>query len=149
MAEELACNNPLMNVSLPRQWLGRGETAAVGYQSVGPMSKYRGGWKPPTGYLPYVPKNQAEYGHHLVVIPYNEVHGQVGQLHPRKPGVGKHMAEREQKAEIFCAHNPERYTRGANTELHHTIVGIMQNYNKNFSELRISNVCNLAGLKVY
>ena len=25
----------------------------------------------------------------------------------------------------------------------------MQNYNKKFSELRISNVCNLAGVKIY
>ena len=40
--EKLACNKPLMNVSVPRQWLGRGETAAEGYQSVGPISKYQG-----------------------------------------------------------------------------------------------------------
>ena len=40
MAEKLAYNEPLINVSFPRQWLGRGATAAVGYQSVGPIIKY-------------------------------------------------------------------------------------------------------------
>ena len=40
MADKLACNEPLMNVSVPRQWIGRLATAAVGYQSVGPISKY-------------------------------------------------------------------------------------------------------------
>ena len=44
MSEKLACNEPLMNVSVPRQWLGRGVTAAAGYQSVGPIRKYQGGW---------------------------------------------------------------------------------------------------------
>ena len=33
----------------------------------------------------------------------NEAHGQVEQIHPGTPDVGKHMAEREQKAEIFRA----------------------------------------------
>ena len=32
MAEKLAFNKPLMNVSVPRKWLIRGGTAAVGYQ---------------------------------------------------------------------------------------------------------------------
>ena len=63
--------DPLMNVSVPRQWLGRGAIEAVRYQSVEPISKYQGGWKPPAGYPPYVPKKQAEYGHHLVVMPKN------------------------------------------------------------------------------
>ena len=90
-----------MNVSLPRQWLGRGVTSALGYQSVGPIIKYQGVWQPPAGYLPYVPKNQAEYGHHLVVMSKNEVHGQAGRLHPGTPGLGQHTAEREQKVEIF------------------------------------------------
>ena len=31
MAEKLACNNPLMNVSVPRKWIGRRATSAVGY----------------------------------------------------------------------------------------------------------------------
>ena len=43
MADKLACNEPLMNVSAPRQWLGRVATAAAGYQSVGPIRKYQGG----------------------------------------------------------------------------------------------------------
>ena len=33
--------------------------------------------------------------------------------------------------------------------MHPTIVGMMQNYNKKFSKLRISNVCKLAGVKIY
>ena len=37
MAEKLACNEPLMKVSFRRQWLGRGVTAAAGYQSVVPI----------------------------------------------------------------------------------------------------------------
>ena len=32
MFEKLAWNEPLMNVSLPTQWLGRGATEASGYQ---------------------------------------------------------------------------------------------------------------------
>ena len=115
MIEKLACNEPLMNVSVPRQWIGRGATSAADYQSVGTIRKYQGGWQPLAGYLPYVPKNQAEYGHHLVVMPKNEVHGQLGNLHPGKPCVGQHMAEREQKAGIFQAHYPELYTGGVNT----------------------------------
>ena len=94
-------------------------------------------------------KNQADYGHHLVVMPKNELHGQVGQLQPGKPGVGKHMVEREQKAEIFWEQYPERYTGGTNTEVQPTIEGMMHNYNKNFSKLRISNICKLAGMKIY
>ena len=78
MAEKLACNEPLMNGSVPRQWLERGETAAAGYQLVGTISKYQGGWQPLVGYLPYVPKKKAEYSHHLVVMPKKEAHGHVG-----------------------------------------------------------------------
>ena len=107
MAEKLACNEPLMNVSVPIQWLGRGATAVAGYQSVGPIIKYQGGWQQHAEYTPYVPKNLAEYGHHVVVMPKNEVHGQVGQLQPGTPGVGQHMAECEQKSEIFRPHYPE------------------------------------------
>ena len=77
-----------------------------------PIIKYQGGWQPPAGYPPYVLKNKADYGHHLVVMPNDEVHGQVGQLQPGTPGVGKHMAEREQKSEIFWAQYPELYTGG-------------------------------------
>ena len=58
-----------MVVTVPRQWLVRGATAAVGYQSVVPISKYQGGWQPPAVYPPYVPKKQAYYGHHMFVIP--------------------------------------------------------------------------------
>ena len=101
------------------------------------------------GYLPYVPKKKAEYGHHLVVMPKNEAHGQVLQLQPGTPGVGKHMAEREQKAEIFWAQYLERYTGGTKTEVHPKIAGMVQNYKKKFSELCIINVCKLAGVKIY
>ena len=59
------------------------------------------------------------------------------------------MAEREQKVEIFRAQYPEHYTREANTEVHPKISGIMQNYNKKFSKLRIRNVCKLKGVKIY
>ena len=34
MDEKLACNESFMNMSVPRQWLGRGATAAAGYNSV-------------------------------------------------------------------------------------------------------------------
>ena len=61
---------------------------------------------------PYVTKKQAEYGHHLVFMPKIEAHGQVGQLKPGTPGVGQYTAEHEQKAEIFRAQYPERYTGG-------------------------------------
>ena len=61
------------------------------------ISKHQGGWQPPAVYPPYVPKKKAEYVHHLVVMPKNELHGQVGQLQPGAPGVGEHMAKREQK----------------------------------------------------
>ena len=101
MADKLAFNEPLMNMSVPRQWIGRGATAAAGYQSVGPISKYQSGWQPLAGYPPYVPKKQAEYSHHLVVMPKNEAYGQVGELQSGTPGLGQHMAECEQKAEIF------------------------------------------------
>ena len=59
------------------------------------------------------------------------------------------MAKREQKAEMFWEKYPERYTGEVNTEVHHKIAGMMQFYNKKFSELSISNVCNLAGVKNY
>ena len=75
MAEKLACNKPLMNVSVPRQCIVGGATAAAGYQSVGPINKYQGGWKPPVGYPPYVPKKKAKYGHHQFFMLKNEVHG--------------------------------------------------------------------------
>ena len=140
MTEKLACNKPLINVSVPRQWLGRGVAATAGFQSVGPISKYEGGWQPPAVYPPYVPKKQSEYGHHLVIMPKNEAHGQVGQLQPGTPGVGQYTEEREKKAELFQAHYPERYTGRTNTVVHPTISGMMQNYNKKFSELRISNM---------
>ena len=57
MAKKLACNEPLMNVSVPRKWLGRGSTEAAGYNSVEPIIKYQGGWQPPAGYPPYVPQD--------------------------------------------------------------------------------------------
>ena len=41
------------------------------------------------------------------------------------------------------------YRGGANTEVHPTIEDMMQNYNKMFSKLCISNACNLAGVKIY
>ena len=59
IAEKLACNESLVNVSVPRQWLGRGVTLAAGYQSVVSIRKYQGGWQPPAGYPTYVPKKQA------------------------------------------------------------------------------------------
>ena len=149
MAYKLACNKTLMNVSVPRQWIGRGVKVAAGYQSVGPIRKYQGGWQLPAGYPPYVPKKETKYVHNLVFMPKNEAHGQVGQIHPGTPGAGKHMAEREQKAEIFRAHYPERYTGGTNTKVHPTIAGMMQNKNKNFSEVRIRKVCKMAGVKFY
>ena len=33
--------------------------------------------------------------------------------------------------------------------MHPTIACMMQNYNKKFSKLRISNVCNIAGVTIY
>ena len=101
MDDKLVCNETLMNLSVPRQWLGRGATAAAGYQSVGPISKYQGGWQPPAGYPPYGPKNKSEYVHHLVVMTKNEVNVQVGQLQPVAPVVGQRMADRELKTELF------------------------------------------------
>ena len=69
MADKLAYNEPLVNMSVPRQWLGRGATLSAGYKSVGPIRKYQGGWQPPAGYPPYVTKKQSKYGNHLVVMP--------------------------------------------------------------------------------
>ena len=54
MAEKLSFNEPLMNMSVPRQWIRRGATAAAAYQSVGPIRKYQCGWQPPAAYPPYV-----------------------------------------------------------------------------------------------
>ena len=59
------------------------------------------------------------------------------------------MAKPEQKMEIFWSQYLERYIGDTNTELHPTIEGTMQNYNNKFLELRISNVCKLAGVKIY
>ena len=59
------------------------------------------------------------------------------------------MSEREKKAEIFQAQYPERYTGEANTEAQPRISDMMKNYNKNLSELRIRNVCNFTGVKIY
>ena len=80
-----------------------------------PIIKYRGGFQPSAGYLPYVPKKHAKYGHHLFVMPKNELHGRVGQIYPGAPGVGEKKDKCEQKAEIFRAQYPERYTEEANT----------------------------------
>ena len=113
----------------PAQWLGRGATSAAGYQLVGNIRKYQGGWQPPAGYLPYVLKNQAEYGHHLVVMPKNEAHGQVGQIQPGTPGVGQHMVEREKKQKPFGHSTQNVIQEGENTEVQPTIKCIMQNYN--------------------
>ena len=74
-------------------------------------------------------------------MPKNEVHGRGEQLHPGATAVGQHMDKREKKVEIFQAQYPERYTGEANTKVHPTIAGMLQNYNKKFSELHISNVC--------
>ena len=87
--------------------------------------------------LIHVTQKQVKYGHHLFVMPNNEVHGQVGQLHPGAPGIGQKMAECEQKVEIFRAKYPERYIGGSNTEVHPTISVMMQNYNNKFSKLHI------------
>ena len=73
-------------------------------------------------------------------MPKNEVISQVGQIQPRAPGVGKHMVEHEQKAEIFWAQYPKLYTGEAKTEVQPTIAGMMQNYNMNFPELHIRNL---------
>ena len=115
MSEKQACNKPLMNVSVPRQWLGRGATAEAGYQPVVPIIKYQVRWKPPARYPPCVLIKQAGYSHHLVAMQKNEVHGQLGQIQPGTPGVGQHMSEHEQKAEIFRAQYPESYTGGTKT----------------------------------
>ena len=96
-----------------------------------------------------MPKKQAEYGHLLIVMPKNEAHGQVGQLHPGTPGIGQYTADCEQKTEIFWAQYLEHYAGGTNTEVHPMIAFMMHNYNKKFSELRISSVCKLAGVKIY
>ena len=44
---------------------------------------------------------------------------------------------------------PRTLYGGTNTEVHPTIAGMMQNYNNKFSELRISNMWKLAGVKIY
>ena len=111
MAEKLTCNEPLTNVSVLRQWLGRGATAAARYQSLRPIRKYQGGWQPTEGYPPYAPKKQVKYGHHLFFMPNNEVHGRVGQLQPEAPGVGQHMVERE-KSGIILGTVPRTLYRG-------------------------------------
>ena len=59
------------------------------------------------------------------------------------------MSNHEEKAEIYQAQYPERYTREANTEVHPTVAGMIQFYNKNFSKLRIINVCNMEVVKNY
>ena len=59
MALKLACIEPLMNVAVPRQWLGRAAASEVAYQSVGPIRNYQGGWQPPVGYWSYVSKKQS------------------------------------------------------------------------------------------
>ena len=87
-----------------------------------------------------MPKKKADYGNYLVVMPKNEAHGQVGQLQSGKLGVGQHMVERGQKAEIFWSQYPERYTegnkhRGAPYNSRH--YAELQHF---FSELCISNV---------
>ena len=101
-----------MNVSVPRQWLGRGAISEAGYQSVGPIIKDQGGCQPPVGYPPYVPKNQAEYAHHLVSMPKNEAHGQVRQIQPGTPGVGQYTAEREQQKGNLSGTIPRTLYRG-------------------------------------
>ena len=45
-------------------------------------------------------------------MPENKVHDQLGQLQPGTLGLGQYKAEREQKAKIFRAQYPERYTGG-------------------------------------
>ena len=60
-----------------------------------------------------------------------------------------HGRARKKKAEIFRAQYPEHYTGEANTEVHPTIAGMIQNYNKKFFKLCIRNMCNLAGVKIY
>ena len=65
------------------------------------VGRYGGGFINQGVYPPYVFKNQADCGHHLVVLPKNEVHVQVGQLNPGSPGVGQHMVEREKKRKYF------------------------------------------------
>ena len=82
-------------------------------------------------------------------MPNNEVNGQVLQLHPGSLVVGQHMDECELKAEIFIAKYPEHYTGVANADVHPKISGMMQSYNKKFSELRISNLCKLSGVNIY
>ena len=116
---------------------------------MGFIRKYQGGWQPPAGYLPYVPKKKAKYGRHPFFMPKNELHGQVGQLQSGAPGIGQHMAKCEKNKEIFWAQYQEHYTGEENTEVQPIIAGIMHIYNKKISELRISNVCKLAGVKIY
>ena len=59
------------------------------------------------------------------------------------------MAKCKQKPEIFRAQYPDHYTGEAKKPVHPTIEGMIQNYNKKFSELRISNVYKLSRVKMY
>ena len=59
------------------------------------------------------------------------------------------MSEQKQKVGIFQAQYLECYTGEANIEVNPTIAGMIQFYNKNFSELCINNVGNLAGVNNY
>ena len=79
------------------------------------------------GYTPYVPQKQADNGHHLVVIPENDVHGQVGQIQPGAPGVGQNMGERKKRRKSFGNSTQNVIQRGANIEVHPKVAGIMQN----------------------
>ena len=94
-----------------------------------------------------MPKKQSKYDHHPFIMPKNEVHGRVGQLQTRAPGVEKHMADHKQKEEIFQAQYPECYKGGVEIEVHPTIARMMQFYNKKFSKLCVSNVLNMEGVK--
>ena len=57
----------------------------------------------------------------------NKVHGQVGELNTSTLGVGHHIADHEQKSEIFQAQYPKRYRGKASTEVNPMIAGMMQN----------------------
>ena len=59
------------------------------------------------------------------------------------------MAEREQKVEISRVQYTERYKLEVYTELHPIIAGMIHNYNNVFYKLCISNVCKMAGVKIY
>ena len=114
MAEKLSCNEPLMNVSFPRQWLRRGATAAAGYQSVVPISKYQGGWQPPAGYPPYVPKNQVEYAYHLVVIAKNEARGRAAIARDTRH---RTIHDRAWKNRKSFGHSTQKVIQGGRTQM--------------------------------